>query len=111
MYEEREEAAREDAEREEAAAKGWLAPLRNPGRRLLRRRRRRDMAIDAAAGAWLAGEEGRTKRCGVLVRFWFLAQGLGEDAEKTAIAIRERRREPESGERESQRGEKGWSLE
>jgi hypothetical protein len=61
------------------------------------------MAIDAAAGAWLAGEEGRTKRCGVLVRFWFLAQGLGEDAEKTAIAIRERRREPESGERARER--------
>jgi len=64
VYEEREEAAREDAEREEAAAaKGWLAPLRNPGRRRLRRRRRRrDMAIGAAAGAWLAGEEGRTKK-------------------------------------------------
>lgn len=69
MYEEREEAAREDAEREEAAAaKGWLAPLRTPGRSLRWRRRRRDMAIGAAAGAWLAGEGGRTKkRCGVLV--------------------------------------------
>jgi hypothetical protein len=53
VYEEREE--------EEAAVKGWLASLRAPGRRKLRwRRRRRDMAIGAAASSWLAGE-GREK--------------------------------------------------
>ena len=46
---------------------------------------------------------GQKKSCGVLVRFWFLAQGLGEDAEKTAIAIAMR----DNREREWEKGERG----